>query len=377
MRIIPNWLISLSQPTYVSIVVPWSCLLTYSNVRYEVFCSHCYRRQSQLGGATQLKSCDACQLATFCSDCPQRHSLDECQKFCELAEDEKWMLEHSKRQTEANQPTVIMACTETPRNTYLPLSAAGSWYEYYTRISDKDLTGFRVTSDLRPGSNGPLDLSAVGFLRASTRSMSIPLTIIAALEKLFPDLSTRSSIKLHLIGANEWEIERLMVFEEILHLLPALKKLHLTLVGLEIPRESVSEDILLLDCCPSCSSRDRTRSVFPFRGSYHDFLGTKHYDRPDLAVAFHTGFSQAASEHWMPTICHLANAEHPTLFTTYNKEEMREETMILSHMKATFVQEGEINKWKSVCPLLEPMGSMENNVYYLNQYCYIIAPRNA
>jgi splicing suppressor protein 51 len=168
-----------------------------------------------------------------------------------------------------------------------------------------------------------------------------------------------------------------MVFEEILHLLPSLKKLHLTFIGLEIPEEAVSGDVLMLECCPSCSSGDRTRSIFLFRGPYHDFVGTKHYDQPDLAVAFHSGFSQEASEDWMPTICHIANTQHATLFTTYNKEEMREETLIFSRIGATFVQEGEINKWKSVCPILEPMGSVENNVYYSNQYCYIISPGNA
>jgi splicing suppressor protein 51 len=285
------------------------------------------------------------------------------------------MIEHNKRQREANQPLLTIVCTQSPRDTYLPLSAAAGWYEYYTRISDKDLSGLRVTADLRPGSNDPVELAAAGYLRYGTRTTTISLTIIAALESLFPDLGTRTSIDLHLLGANPWELERLMVFEEILHLLPSLKKLHLTLIGLDIPEESVSENVLTLGCCPSCSSQGRTRSLLLFRGPYHGFVEAKQYQPPDLAVAFHTGFSQEATKDWMPTIRHLANAQHPTLFTTYNKEEMREETFILSQIGATFVQEGELNKWKSACPILEPMGSVDNNCYYSNQYCYIVAPR--
>jgi splicing suppressor protein 51 len=287
------------------------------------------------------------------------------------------MIAHNKRQEEANQPTLTIVCTQSPRDTYLPLSAAGGWYEYYTRISDKDLSGLQITADLRPGSNDPIELAAAGYLRYGTRATTIPLTILAALERLFPDLSIRTSINLHLIGADSWELERLMVFEEILHLLPSLKKLHLTLIGLAIPEKSVSEDVLMLGCCLSCSSRDRTRSVFLFRGPYHDFVNTKHYEQPDLAVAFNTGFSQEAREDWIPTISHLSNTQHPTLFTTYNKEEMREETTIFSRIGAKFVHEGEINQWKTACPILEPMGSVENNVYYSNQYCYIISPRKA
>jgi splicing suppressor protein 51 len=213
-------------------------------------------------------------------------------------------------------------------------------------------------------------------LRHGTEATTIPLTILAALERLFQDLGTRTSINLHLLGAHQWELERLMIFEEILHLLPSLEKLNLTFIGRDIPEESVSGNVLMLECCPSCSSRGRTRSIFLVRGPYHDFVGTKDYDPPDLAVAFHTGFSVEAREDWMPTIVRLANAQHPTLFTTFNRQEMQEETLIFSQLGARFVQEGEINQWQAMCPLLEPMGSGENNVYYYNQYWYIISPGN-
>jgi splicing suppressor protein 51 len=286
-------------------------------------------------------------------------------------------LEHNKRQRDAGQPELTMVCTQIPRDSYLPLSAAGGWYEYYTRISDKDLKGLKVTGDLRPGSDDSIELAAAGYLRYGTRATTIPLTILAALEKLFPDLGTRTSICLHLLGANPWELQRLMVFEEILHLLPKLHSLQLTLVGPEIAKEAVSLKFQELGCCQSCSARSRKRTAFLYRGLYHDFIHTEQYQHPDLAVAFHTGFSQEAREEWMPTIRHLASAQYPALFTTYNKEEMQQETMIFSRLGAKFVQEGEPNPWKAVCPILEPMGSEENNVYYSNQYCYIVGPGNA
>jgi splicing suppressor protein 51 len=345
--------------------------------RYQLFCSHCYRRQSQLDSGALLRNCDACKIAGFCSDCPAQHSSDECQAFHELVDDENWTLEHNKRQRDAGQPELTMVCTQSSRDSYLPLSAAGGWYEYYTRISDKDLKGLKVTADLRPGSDQSIELAAAGYLRYGTRATTIPLTILAALEKLFPDLGTRTSISLHLLGANPWELQRLMVFEEILHLLPKLFNLQLTLIGPDIPEQAVSSKVQELGCCQSCTSRFRKRTIFLYRGPYHEFVDTKQYEQPDLAVAFHTGFSQEAREEWIPTIRHIASAKHPTLFTTYNKEEMREEAMIFTRLGAKFVQEGEPNQWKAVCPILEPMGSEENNVYYSNQYCYIVGPGKA
>lgn len=273
---------------------------------------------------------------------------------------------------ESGQPTLTIVCTQNPRETYLPLSTAAGWYDYYTKISDKDISDRTITKDLKPGSDDPQEVGAAGYLRSGTRATSIPLTILAALEKIFPNITERTSLKIHLIGVDPWELERMMVFEEILHLLPTLKHLHLTLVGLDIPKEAVSEDVLILKCCPPCTSMNRQRSISLFRSPYHDFITTKYYELPELAIAFQSGFSQEARESWMPTIRHLATAQHHTLFTTYNKEEMREECAIFRTLGAEFVQEGEVNKWKSVCPILEPMGSTEDNVYYSNQYWYII-----
>ena len=325
---------------------------------------------------TKLKNCNICQIATFCSDCLQGHSTVECQLFQELVEDERWTLRHNQLQREENQSPLTIVCTNNPRNTRLPLSTAQSWYEYYTRISDKDLSHLQLTSDLRLVSDDPRELADAGFLRYGTRTTTMPLTILAALERLFPDIGDRAAINVHLIGAGTREIERMMVFEEILHLLPSLKQLNLTLVGPDMPKQLVSNNLIMLECCPSCFSQNRTRSASVFHGLYHDFVNTKEYDQPDLTVAFHTGFSQAETEEWMPTIGYLANAKHPTMFTSYNNEEMRQETSILRRLGAQFLQEGEINKWKTVCPQLEPMGSVEKNVFYTNQYWYIILPRS-
>jgi hypothetical protein len=65
------------------------------------------------------------------------------------------------------------------------------------------------------------------FRVALTRQSSLPLTVLLGLYELFglPDLASRRSLTLHLVGAGpslEWPPS--MVWEEILHLLPNLRK---------------------------------------------------------------------------------------------------------------------------------------------------------
>jgi len=99
-------------------------------------------------------------------------------------------------------------------------------------------------------------------LRACTGRTSSVLTIIAALEVIFREpLATISTLNLHLIGADSVELESFMLMEEILHLLPALKTLHCSFVGLDIPKPICFEEKLMLDCCGDCTRAGRTKSI--------------------------------------------------------------------------------------------------------------------
>jgi splicing suppressor protein 51 len=257
--------------------------------------------------------------------------------------------------------------TQAPKSTYTPLSSAGSWYEYYTHISDKQMITGLLSPDLKPLAGNAEMASA---LTAATDKSTMILTIIAALEAVFSDLSTKSTINLHLIGATGKELDALMLFEEMLHLLPLLDELHCAFVGLEMPTPQNLGETLVLDCCPGCTEAGRIRSVEMWKGAYHDYIKTGNYSKPDLAVAFHTGHSQEMIEEWTPTIKYLVNADHCTVFTTFNEKEMMEETEILKGLGARFLVRGEKNKWKGMKPMLEVIEEIENSVYYNNQYWY-------
>jgi len=202
------------------------------------------------------------------------------------------------------------------------------------------------------------------------------LTIIAALEAALPDLGTKTQITLHLIGAHSRELEALMLFEEILHLLPALKELHCAFVGPGLPKPVGTAEKLVLDCCEDCAKAERVRSIDMFKGTYHDFIKDERYSKPDLAVALQTGHAEDEVGTWTPTIKYLVNtADHATVFTTWNGKEMREEMKIMTNLEAKFVVEGEENKWKGMRPLLEIMEEKENRIYYPHYYWYVIAGR--
>ena len=59
---------------------------------------------------------------------------------------------------------------------------------------------------------------------------------------------------------------------------------------------------------------------------------------PDFIVAFHSGFADTESYRWQPTLTCLLELDKPTLFTTDNDEEAREEVDVLTSMGARFLK---------------------------------------
>ncbi|KAF4629179.1 hypothetical protein G7Y89_g8967 [Cudoniella acicularis] len=294
-----------------------------------------------------------------------------------MVKDEKFAIQHYR--TSGKNFEVV--CTDVPRTTFIPLSTAKSWHDYFTNISDKGDFGIGLNADMIPLSDNPAAEMAGNFMRLASGTMTIPLTTLAALEMAFPKLDTMTSLKIHIVGATGREITSILVFEELLHLLPQLQQVHVDLIGFEIPDHTIAQvgqgGSMKMECCPKCTAASRTRSISLWKGAYHEYAKTEHFEIPHLAVAFQSGFSQEMSVEWNPTVKYLARAPYPTLFTTYNEIEMKEEMAILATMGAHFTQKGEMNKWRGLCPMLEAMEEVEGKVFYLNQYWYSIGPNQS
>lgn len=111
-----------------------------------------------------------------------------------------------------------------------------------------------------------------------------------------------------------------------------------------------------------------------FKGSYTDYMRAQQVFRaPDMAVLFHTGHSQEAVEEWKPTVRYLAHAPFPSLFTSYNRKEMEEETAGLKAQGTRFVVEGVENRWRGLRPLLEVAEEREGATFFMNGFWYVVA----
>jgi mitochondrial splicing suppressor protein 51 len=144
-----------------------------------------------------------------------------------------------------------------------------------------------LSSDLKPLAGNDERAYA---MRAATESSSIVLTIINALETIFRNkLHTTTTLSLHVIGASSIELEALMLFEEILHLLPGVQSVDCSFAGLELPKPIGTDERLMLDCCERCAKASRTRSIEMFKDSSNDFINIDRYTKPNLAVALQKG----------------------------------------------------------------------------------------
>ncbi|CAG8976942.1 hypothetical protein HYALB_00008853 [Hymenoscyphus albidus] len=365
-------------------------------IMYETVCQYCYRSALHLKKDESLKLCPTCSVASFCTSCPQIHSESQCGLFAELAFDERFVVDYLQHEGE----NFVINRTQIPRTEHIPLSTASGWYDYYTRISDKAYALTPYTDLVPQLDHNPI--SALGLMRKLTTSLALPLTILAGLEAVLPDLTTRKSISLHLIGASGQETQLFPVFSEILHQLPSLLSLKIFAVGFDLPQHLVEKykaqgEAVEVACCDICVDKGCSPSLALWKAAYHDFAASNQYEKPDLAVAFQSGFSQEDRVEWMPTIKHLAQASHPTLFTCYTELEMLEETTIFKTIGANFLKQPEINKWRSLVPVLDPpakneeddgelkrlyggenvqlTNGQEGSVYFQQYYWYVIGPK--
>lgn len=278
------------------------------------------------------------------------------------------------------------APTETPRSLFRALSTANNWREYFTEISDKkDSVGSFIKWDFSLDKTILQTLPDLEmqeaiqrmwlYLLIATEVLTMPLTILAALEDSPNDLLTQKTISIHLIGAGGKEFQNLMLFEEILHLVPSLQTLNIILIGPKSAAAKQTTNEISLETCPACSSRGRKRTVALYRGLYHDYVEEFHYQKPDLAVLFHSGRSQAEEESWRPTTKFLVESETLTVCTTYTYREAQEEVAELDRLGVQFVRQLEVNKWKSLVPIPEFLEGGEHAVYYHNYYRYIFQGR--
>ncbi|KAF2754040.1 hypothetical protein EJ05DRAFT_480038 [Pseudovirgaria hyperparasitica] len=356
----------------------------YNIVQGQPYCINCHRSGIQLAQLDiALDACADCRLVSSCNKCQATHPQSVCDAYKAFYNLEQFRISLF----EDVGDTSVITCTEPPRTTHKLLKTCSGWYDYYVNISDKGEIRDSITPDFSRLTAATCNLSPEQhefeerrrmFLIQASDNLTMPLTIVAALEDL--SLTTKTSLSIHLLGATGREFLAINTYEEILHLLPALNSLSITAIGpaawLNNAATSGFQPMGALPCCDTCRAQSRQRSLSSYKGLYHDFASTTSYSLPDLVVAFNSGHVDGddADTAWRDTIKMIIESGCPALFTTYNAREARSEQALLHLLGARFVVAPEENVWRGMAPQPEFL-DREFEMWVQNSWRYIIQGR--
>ncbi|KAJ7443996.1 hypothetical protein FB451DRAFT_1568504 [Mycena latifolia] len=196
-------------------------------------------------------------------------------------------------------------------------------------------------SDLMRSSVGVPDSRPMApWIRAASDNLTLPMTILYALERLKDDdaWTKKHTLAIHvsssfalitfkfdmqqILGAATKEVQAAMMFEDILHCLPEIKTVKLLLCGPGVPGARIPR-VIPMETCPDCKNKSRKRIHEYVADTYHSYVqnqGTK-FEKPDLCIAFNSGASQESAHTWPATFKVLIERKIPCVLTAYNREE--------------------------------------------------------
>ncbi|KAF7305501.1 MYND-type domain-containing protein [Mycena chlorophos] len=306
-----------------------------------------------------LKSCGDCKLAWWCSpECekvfPAYHTKAQCETLCLV------------RATDT-----VMLPTEYTQPAYVPPSSLSGWNDYHARnMPHFNDFAASVAAEFVPVH--PDAVRAVKHLAIDTAS--IVLTLLAALEKTLPDLRTRKTLCIHMVGAEALEPLSQRMTEELLHYIPALRAVTIAYVGPNLVMYEDESDTRNL-ACQDCAPRGRRRFSIRRNTTYHEFAKTPAYranSPPDLVAGFNTGMGEVDSALWAPSIRFILKTGVPAVFTAYSSPEAMHDTLFLTRLGAKFVLPAETNVWRGVIPSPSVRYEQHGTEHFLNHYWMIV-----
>jgi len=307
------------------------------------FCRACFRTAGMMQPGAALH-CRACLLAVCCSEAcwrayaPAHAASGSCAALrCIVEQDEfQWrcVVEDGRHEPAAFVPEERVAKYSDLLLQHKP--AAASFTDAFRR-------SVGVPACIRFGQGWgpyleargapPTDELPQGLWLHTTSALSRPLSILLALRAAHGTawLSSASTLTVHLLGATrDFEIAHLAAYEELLHLLPALRVLNLAFIGPELQAEeaamrdaSAPLEFDALECCPSCKAKGAQRRVAIKMAAYDAVvLGCAPAPAPDLVVAFQAGFSELADD-WRSSMTLVLARRWPLAVTSYAEDEAR------------------------------------------------------
>ncbi|KAG5653243.1 hypothetical protein H0H81_001500 [Sphagnurus paluster] len=184
-----------------------------------------------------LKACHACKMAFYCSThhweaVQEKHAGLPCEDGhdgltqCHMNQEIRVDVAFSDIMSGANMGEFRWA-PERDLSTWTSLETT-NWESEY---ADQLIEGFGISRN-----------AVATFLRASSVALSMPMTILAALEQLNQDdaWTCKETLTIHILGAYDMEVQHAQIFEEILHRLPLVKTLKARIVVARNEKEFIN-----------------------------------------------------------------------------------------------------------------------------------------
>lgn len=273
---------------------------------------------------------------------------------------------HRYHQTAPSSLLPIMPWTPSRILSSPPKILPKSWDAYFDSI--------------RPTETQPTALLPWVRVTQSTLSLSMPLTIVQGLERLYGGLdrvNKLESLILHVIGAEDYEINfGGYVFEEILHLLPGIKKLGIIFVGPDWSMEPVvSKKIEGVQCCRECTRKGRRISRIFVQAYYDEWLRHRDPNKgsleglPHLVIGFNSGLhSVTYQESWEPALKMLVQTNWPCVFTSFDMREAKLEAAVLEKFGAKLRWKETPNVWAAEEVTWDCVSDQNETLYRVNGF---------
>jgi hypothetical protein len=101
--------------------------------------------------------------------------------------------------------------------------------------------------------------------------------------------------------------------------------------------------------------------------TYHDYIASPYFLKPDLIVAFNTGMYEVDKESWMTSLEAMLELNVPALFTSFCKHEADEDISVLRSANANLnTPNPMLNPFKSAIPMIDSSGV--DKFYHANMY---------
>merc|ERR1719318_1992945 len=127
-----------------------------------------------------------------------------------------------------------------------------------------------------------------------TNQLSGPLTLLDAASRFLPELSTRTSLTVHIAGASLYEMMGIIKWEYLAHRLPNISNMQMVFIGPELEQEEEEEQVPVPQC-GDCTTLGRSITYQTHSTTYQQMR--KVYSTvPDLVLVQNCGFSEYSTE---------------------------------------------------------------------------------